>query len=168
MPPAGVAGCHHLLPPYLSLFSVPLPIASPLQAGDSIAVRITLTRAVWKFLSRALYTSPRRAGHSAPSTSTEVRLNAPLLCGSARVPPRLARGGRTLRAGGTGSGRQSRSWRPAAPRAPLPSPIPPGTCSALTGSASRPLPARSGGPQTHTPAPLWERGKRETCVKGKP
>lgn len=42
----GAAGCHHLLPPYLLRFSVPpsptLPIASPLEAGDSITVHISL------------------------------------------------------------------------------------------------------------------------------
>lgn len=68
-----------------------LPSASPPEAGDSITVHIPLTpRTVLKFLFCGILQLAVLRG----SLSSEpVCLNAPLVRGSARIPPRLACGG---------------------------------------------------------------------------
>lgn len=158
----GVAGCHYLLmPPYLSLFSVPpapgTPHRVPLQAGDSITVHITLTpnylnsievSLLWRF-------TPRRATWVALLRARRWRFGlTPLRSVAAPSSPTAGLGwGRTLRARSTHSGRVSGPWKPAAPQTQLP--IPPGTrSSALTGgqrlSAQREAPVREGSPNAHT------------------
>lgn len=115
-----------------------LPISSPLEAGGSISVHITLTPNYLNTIEVSLlwhfYNSPCCADHSRPYTSIVVWFNAPLVRGSAlasshaclaveRDPPNAEH---TLGAG-------QRVLEAAAPQGQLPIPL--GTrSSALTGS----------------------------------
>lgn len=133
----GVAGCHHLPPPYLPGSSVSPPPDTPQRVP---------------FRSRGF----RNSSYSTdPKDSTEVSL---LWHFTARRPTRVAlvrtglpkrasgpwqrshpptpglRWGRTLLTRSTRSGRDSGHWKPAAPAPQAQLPIPPGTrSSALSG-----------------------------------
>lgn len=144
----GVAGCHHLLPPYLPRFPSHHPPTLPSRGFNNRSYyasanfpfyKIKNYETVLRFLFfDILQLSPSYAGHSRPNAS--IRFGLTLLW---HLPTRGLRWGRILLSGAQARGGPAVPGSPQAQR-----PVPPGTrCSALAGSRER---AGEGPPNAHT------------------